>query len=91
MNRFEGWYFKHRAAETVALIPERCNEKAFLQVVTEARVHQVDYPLSAFCVSGRAGRSNWSLRVGDNLFSPAGVTLSVDRSDLSLKGRVLYH
>ena len=81
---FEGWYYKHHAnGKSLALIPGRASDHAFVQVVTAARAYHIAYPLSAY-------RTDGILQVGDNIFSCAGIKLDIRHPELTLSGEVTY-
>ncbi|MCL2843565.1 MAG: tocopherol cyclase family protein [Oscillospiraceae bacterium] len=83
-GRFEGWYYKHQAnGKSLALIPGRAEDTAFVQVVTDACAYHVTYPLSAY-------RRGDVLRVGGNVFSSDRVKLDIQAPQLSLTGEIVY-
>lgn len=82
---FEGWYFKHqKGPETLALIAGRAREGAFLQVLTQEGACRAEYPLSAY--QKGPGR----LRIGDSVFTPEGLSLSVHQNGVELSGSLRY-
>ncbi|MCL2838478.1 MAG: tocopherol cyclase family protein [Oscillospiraceae bacterium] len=84
-GRFEGWYYKHNAnGKTLALIPGKAVDKAFVQVVTDSRAYNIPYSLDEYHLNGDV------LRVGGNIFSKYGVTLDIQNSDLMLSGEIKY-
>lgn len=83
-GHFAGWYYKHQAdGKSLALIPGRGEDTAFVQVVTEARAYYVPYPLSAY-------QPGDTLRVGNSVFAPDGVTLDIQAPHLNLTGEIAY-
>ena len=89
-GRFEGWYYKHQAnGKSLALIPGRADDHAFLQIVTDNRAYNLIYPLSEYRV-GYDAPGALSLRLGKSIFSSSGVTLDVHRLGLTLRGEVTY-
>jgi len=83
--RFEGWYFKHQAiGKSLALIPGRAMDTAFVQIVTDTAAHIVPYPLSDYRRVGDI------LTIGANRFTPQGVMLNIATADISLSGELLY-
>jgi len=81
---FEGWYYKHQAnGKSLAIIPGRAGDDAFIQVVTDDRAYNIGYPLSKY-------HKGSILRIGDNIFSPTGITLSIRRPELTLEGEIRY-
>jgi len=83
--RFEGWYYKHQAnGKTLALIPGKSTDSAFVQVVTDDRAYNIPYSLDEYSVDGDI------LRVGNNTFSKSGVTLDIQHPELTLIGEIKY-
>jgi hypothetical protein len=83
-NRFEGWYYKHQAdGKSLAIIPGRANDYAFVQIVTDSQAYYISYPLSHYCKTD-------ALRVGGNTFSPSGITVDIRRPELTLSGEIKY-
>ena len=83
--RFEGWYFKHQAnGKSLALIPGRAEDKAFIQIVTDKTAHIVPFPLSQYSRKGDV------LTIGENKFSPRGLRLNIATPDISLSGKISY-
>jgi hypothetical protein len=85
-GRFEGWYYKHQSAsgKSLAVIPGRSADSAFVLVITDNESHHISYPLSEYHV--RDGH----VRVGGNTFSPAGVKLDIQTPELTLTGEIAY-
>ena len=82
--RFEGWYYKHQAnGRSLAVIPGRAGDHAFVQIVADDAAHYVNYPLSAY-------HRGETLRIGENSFSRSGVRLDIDRPEVTLSGEVRY-
>lgn len=68
---FEGWYFKVQKDDTVlAFIPGRCDDMAFIQVITKDRSYHFDYPLSEY-------RKGETINVGNNVFSKNGIKVHI--------------
>ena len=89
-NRFEGWYFKHQAGgRSLAVIPGRARDGAFVLVITDSGSHHIRYPLGEYHMRA-AGRHGIGLQVGGNQFSPSGVTLDIRRPELKLSGEIVY-
>jgi tocopherol cyclase len=82
---FEGWYFKQVDAEerhVLAVIPgvsfseDGTAKHAFVQVVPAGgTMHYFAYPTEAFSVDPR---QRFGIRIGDNRFSTAGITLRLE-------------
>jgi len=89
-GHFEGWYYKHQInGKSLALIPGRSSDEAFVLVVTDDRSFHIRYPLSEYCkCTTRQGV--FRLKVGRNTFSPSGVTLDIPRPELTLTGKIKY-
>lgn len=88
---FEGWYLKcqTKAGASLALIPAlhidaSGRRSASLQVVTECRAWQLDFPCEAF----DASRDAFCVRLGKCVFSSEGMALDVDAPGLVLRGRL---
>ena len=67
----------------MALIPGRAADSAFVQVVTNNRAYNIQYPLSEY-------RGGDILRVAGNTFSPFGIALDIRHPDLTLTGEIKY-
>jgi len=82
--RFEGWYYKHQAnGKSIALIPGRGKDHAFVQVITDKQAYNITYPLDEY-------QKGDTLHVGDNTFSPAGISVDIRRPELTLIGEIKY-
>jgi len=81
---FEGWYLKHQnKGKTMALIPGKSMEEAFVHVVTDEEAYFITYPLADY-------QKGEVLTIGENTFSESGVSLNMDRPDLRLEGTIKY-
>lgn len=81
---FEGWYLKHQTeGQTLALIPGRSADKAFIQVVTEHQAYDVCFPLQDYERTDLA-------RIGNNIFSCRGIQLDIHTEALALTGHLQY-
>lgn len=81
---FEGWYFKHQAnGRTLALIPGKSIDEAFIQVVTNNEAYYITYPLSDYHKSD-------VVDIGGNIFSDSGILININRPELKLKGEIDY-
>ena len=85
-RRFEGWYYKHQSSEgkSLAVIPGRAADSAFVLVITDNKSYHIPYPLSEY------QRFDNCLSVGGNTFSPAGISLDIRRPELTLGGEISY-
>lgn len=83
---FEGWYYKQQASNgrTLALIPGKSADSAFIQVITDNESFNIPFGLSEY-------RKSDVLRVGGNEFSESGVSLCINRNKLSLSGELRYN
>ncbi len=83
-NWFEGWYLKQQNnGHTLALIPGRANDKAFIQVVADDQAYNIDYPLSAY-------HKGTYLDIDGNTFSKAGIQLAIKTKQVELVGEIAY-
>lgn len=83
-NGFEGWYFKQQAnGRTLALIPGRSRDTAFIQVVTDDRVWHVGYPLSDY-------HKGNVVTIAGNRFTRDGIRLNIHGEGLNLAGELAY-
>jgi len=82
---FAGMYFKHQAnGKSLALIPGRAMDGAFIQIITEEQAYHVPYVLTAY------QKRKDGLSVGGNLFTHSGVKIDIETKELTLKGEVPY-
>lgn len=91
---FEGWYVKVVSADKalrLAVIPglfrsDSGGEEAFVQVLDGAtgRSWYASYPSSEYW----AAPDRFTVQVGPNRFTPAGVELDVELPDLHLRGQL---
>ena len=89
-NRFEGWYFKHQAnGKSLALIPGRASDEAFVLVITDNASYHINYPLHEYHLCDK-NKHSFRLKVGGNIFSPTGVILDIRRPELNLTGEIEY-
>lgn len=81
---FEGWYLKHQNnGMTLALIPGRSKENAFIQVVTDQCAYNIKFPLYAYIEKGLG-------YIGKNRFSASGIHLDINTNELRLYGEIRY-
>jgi hypothetical protein len=84
-GRFEGWYFKHQAnGKSLAVIPGRSSDSAFIFIITNEESHHISYPLSEYY------KNKNRIKVGENIFSSDGIFLNIQESELSLSGEISY-
>ena len=90
-RRFEGWYYKHQVntgatgvSKSLAVIPGKAADNAFVLVVTDNKSHHVSYPLSEYRKDGS------QLSVGSNTFASTGISLDIKRPELTLSGDIMY-
>jgi len=94
-NYFEGWYFKHVAVNTedaFAVIPGislSVDRHAFIQFVdgSSGRSEYFRYDLNEF----HSEKSRFLIRIGDSVFSSAGIGLNLKRNDLRINGKIEYY
>ena len=86
LRRFEGWYYKHQSVEgkSLAVIPGRAADSAFVLVITDDKSHHISYPLSEYHVK------NDQIHVGGSIFSPGGISLDIQSPELTLTGEIIY-
>ena len=83
-GRFEGWYYKHQAnGKSLALIPGRAGDGAFIQVVTDDRAYNIRYPLSDY-------HKGKSIQIGGSIFSVSGILMDIQSPELKLSGKIKY-
>ena len=81
---FEGWYFKHQAnGKTLALIPGKAVDGAFIHVVTNSEAYFITYPLTEY-------HKGDAVNVGGNIFSESGIYVDINRPELKLEGAIKY-
>jgi len=81
---FEGWYYKHQAnGKTLALIPGKATDGAFIHVVTDDEAYFITYPIDEYDKGD-------AVNVGGNIFSESGVYLDINRPELKLEGAIKY-
>ena len=81
---FEGWYYKQQAnGRTMALIPGRSREGAFIFVITDNNSFAVPFDISEY-------RKDQTLQIGDSEFSNSGVKMNFKRNDISVYGELKY-
>ena len=92
---FEGWYFKHVAADrgtVLAFIPgislSPRGSTAFVQLIdgTTGRTRWFPYPLDAFSFS----RNEFGVTVGENRFSLRGIDLSLRDGEGHVEAHLAY-
>jgi len=89
-NRFEGWYFKHQVGgKSLAVIPGRAYDGAFIWVITGKESYHIRYPLYDYHKID-TGKHALSINVGGSTFSPSGIKLDIRRPELTLTGEICY-
>lgn len=84
-NYFEGWYYRHQSLNhTLAIIPGRAKDGAFVQIITDKRSYNIPYPLKQYslCKGG--------LYIGNNAFTPGGININILSRELTLHGQLYY-
>ena len=88
-NLFEGWYFKHQSnGKSLAVIPGRAVDSAFIFVITDDGSYHIPYPLKDYHKSKNLDELH--LCVGDNYFTPNGVNLNIHHPEITLTGEIVY-
>lgn len=90
-NYFEGWYFKNTNKENgISFIPginiENEDKKAFIQVITNATSHYVNYNIKDF----EYNLNPFFIKIGDNFFSKDGIHINIKEPNLSVYGEIEY-
>ena len=89
---FEGWYFKQQTPnDTIAFIPayhidQQGKGSASLQIITNERVYQLDYPAEALQVAYKPLR----IRLGKNVFGLDGCRLDCMAEGTRIRGVLHY-
>ena len=85
-GRFEGWYYKHQSVggKSLAVIPGRSVDSAFILVINDDKSYHISYPLSEYHIE------NDEIRVGCSIFSPTGMSLDIQEPELKLTGEIMY-
>ena len=89
---FEGWYYKHQTKlsnadggiKSLALIPGKASDGAFIFVVADDKSYHISFPLSEY------QQCDGKLRIGGNTFSSAGISLDIQTPEISLSGKLAY-
>ena len=88
-NLFEGWYFKHQFnGKSLAIIPGRSVNSAFILVVTDTGSFHIPYPLNAFKINNNA--NDFQLFIENNSFSSNRISLDIQSEKLTLVGELEY-
>ncbi|MCL2051508.1 MAG: hypothetical protein FWG91_07265 [Lachnospiraceae bacterium] len=88
---FEGWYFKQQAnGKTLAIIPGRAKDNAFIQVICDDFSYNIAFPLNKYRLFRRKAFNKFVLRIGSSYFSSSGIKLKINRDDISLNGYLEY-
>ena len=89
--KFVGWYFKHQAGEkSLAVIPGRASDEAFVLIITDNKSYHISYPLSEYQYHKEHNRKSFRVQVGSNIFTPVGISLDIRRPELTLSGEIEY-
>jgi len=81
---FEGWYYKHQAnGKTLALIPGKAADGAFIHVVTNTQAFFITYPLTKYT-------KGVAVSIDRNIFSESGVYVDINSPELKLEGVIKY-
>ena len=86
---FKGWYYKQQAnGKTLAVIPGKSSDSAFILAITDTASYNITYNLSDYS-EDRQGKDG-ILRIGDSSFSNSGIKLRINSDVLSLNGDLEY-
>lgn len=86
-NYFEGWYFKHQKDDIIiCFIVGRCEDRAFIQVVSKGFSKVIYYDLNTY----RLSKKHMQIRVGQSMFSLKGCILDIVSEDFVVRGRLNY-
>lgn len=81
---FRGWYHKHQhQGRTLALIPGRAQDRAFIQIITDQASYLAEYGLEEY-------EEGACVRVGNSTFSAQGARLNIHTPDVTLTGHIRY-
>ena len=81
---------KHQAnGKSLAVIPGRASDGAFVLVITDSGSYHIRYPLYEYHKRD-VGRYGFALQIGGNKFSTSGATLDIKRLELTLIGEIAY-
>ncbi len=84
---FEGYYYKHQKGDqTIALIPGRTQEGAFIQLITNEASEYVSFVED----HQKIQFSEKQQQIGDQFFSPSGIKLHIQSKNLTLSGEISY-
>ena len=90
---FEGWYFKCQTKDgrSIALIPafhidSENRRSASIQVIADSGAWWVEYPEKDFS----ACQTQICIQVGANNFSQTGMSLKIERPEISLHGQLRF-
>ena len=91
---FKGWYYKQQAnGKTLAVIPGKSSDSAFILVITDTASYNITYDLSDYSEDnhkkGGDGKSG-ILRIGDSSFSNSVIKLRINCDDILLNGDLEY-
>ncbi len=81
---FEGWYFKHQIKDkTICIIPGVCDEKCFIQVITNKNSYNVDFNKKFFS-------NNEDINIKNNVFSFSGIDVNISEDNFKMIGKLEY-
>jgi len=88
-NLFEGWYFKHQSnGKSLAIIPGRAVDSAFIFIVTDYNSYHIPYPLNNYHKNNN--NHGIHLSVGNSTFTPTGIALNIQHPEISITGEITY-
>lgn len=82
---FEGVYHKLQSDnKTIAFIPGRTDDEAFIQVITNGNSYYISYSIREYIRRGD------DIYIENNIFSKEGISINICNKDIVLKGNVKY-
>lgn len=97
---YEGWYMKQQQGDQVISFIAGCvPSEAFIQIVTTTGAHYISFPLSSYSHEKRprtlgtprqTAELEQTLRIGNNIFSPQGVKISIHEQGFDLEALLTY-
>ncbi len=85
MIKFEGWYYKHQNPnDTLAFIPGRSQNNAFIQIISNTDTYYALYNRSEFS-------KKEYIKVGQSKFYKNKIIINIDKKDLKVNGEIKYY
>ncbi len=81
---FEGWYYKQQNDNyTIAFIPGRSSDNAFIQIITDQKSAVIPFSLDQFSQAS-------GVTIGENSFSYEGIKIKVDSPEIKVEGELRF-